>query len=120
MYRPHGRAKGAATGAAIAIILALGLTLAFLGVRKTTNDGMQLAAETSQPCMDHETKDRIRTLMLEGVDQALKTHTVNLFETWMKDSAAQPSRAARGMQQGISAYMRSRNSIMNWQPACVM
>ena len=80
----------------------------------------RILAEAAQPCMDQGTTDRVRALMLKGADQALENHFIHLFEVWMKDyRAKQPNRAA-GMQQGISAYMRSRNSLLNWQPPCLL
>jgi hypothetical protein len=104
--------------AALAIMLALIMALVGLIVRQTT-DVQQLAAESAQQCMDIETRDHIRQLMNEGLDQAFRTHLVELFDVWMKDRAAEPIRAQRGMNAGISAYARSRKSAMTWQPACV-
>ena len=91
---------------------------AAFGVRKVV-DGSTLA-EAAQPCMDQGTMERVRALMLKGADQALENHFIQLFEVWMRDyRATQPNRAA-GMQQGVSAYMRSRNSVLNWQPPCLL
>jgi hypothetical protein len=104
-------------GFTLAIFLALLLAMLGLIARRTTGD---VTAEASQSCMDVATRDHIRQLMNEGLDQAFRTHLIELFDVWMKDRHAEPVRARRGMNAGISAYARSRKSAMTWQPSCVM
>jgi len=78
------------------------------------------AAERAQPCLDAGTRDHIRNLMQLGADAALQNHLIRLFEIRMKDSAGSPQRAAKGLQQGVTAYLHTRAAIMAWQPACVL
>lgn len=75
-------------------------------------------AEAPPPpiCMDADTRERTRTLMFQGIEDGLKRHTSGVFDVWIKDPKEQPERAARGMHIGISAYVRSRASLLNWSP----
>jgi hypothetical protein len=67
-------------------------------------------------CVDSEMREKVRTLLLAGLEQALRDHTAQTFDTWMKDKNEQPKRAILGMQLAISAYMRSRAAAQNWNP----
>jgi len=65
---------------------------------------------------DTETRENLRALMLEAIDQSFKEHIVRLHETWMKDDTSQPDRALKGVHQGVRAYVGGRRSAMNWNP----
>jgi len=67
-------------------------------------------------CMDPEMRERARTLMLQGIDDALKRHTGRVFSNWMKDDTQQPARAKAGMQHGVKAYVGSRQEAERWDP----
>lgn len=101
----------------VIVVVLLALALAGPLAWRMSDD---LTAESSQPCMDIETRDHIRHLMIEGLDQAFRAHLVGLFDVWMKDGATEPVRAQRGMKAGVSAYARSRASAMRWQPPCTL
>jgi hypothetical protein len=75
--------------------------------------------EPPEPCMDDESRERVRNLILDGIDTALKNQVQKVFEIWMKDPADQPRRAKIGMHEGIDAYVRSRAQALKWSPpAC--
>jgi hypothetical protein len=78
----------------------------------------QLAAETTTPpCIDPENRERVRAIMLEALDEALKEHTKRLFDVWQKDpNSNQPRRAINGMQATIRAHVNSRTAALNWNP----
>ena len=63
-----------------------------------------------------EDREYIRTLTLQGIDQALRDHVAHLFEIWVRDPAAAPMRASAGMQIALGAYHRSRDNTLNWNP----
>jgi hypothetical protein len=69
-------------------------------------------------CMDDETREQVRKMMLHGLNDALENHLEALWATWMRDHTQQPERAARGMRLGIDAYLRSRNAALKWNPQC--
>jgi hypothetical protein len=70
-------------------------------------------------CIDSEMREKVRGLLLAGLEQALKDHTAQTFDTWMQDKNEQPKRAILGMQMAISAFVRSRAAAQNWNPpAC--
>ena len=76
----------------------------------------QIAVAT---CLNADARERARGLILEGIDAALKQHTVTVFESWLKDPSEQPARAIRGLRNGISAYARARAAALNWHfPLC--
>src|SRR5262245_38449307 len=54
-----------------------------------------------QPCMDPATREKIRNIMYEAIDDALKEHIMKMYDVWMKDDRGQPGRAATGVRQGI-------------------
>jgi hypothetical protein len=82
------------------------------------NIGFEMASAESTPvlCVDAETRERIRTVMSEALDVALKNHIVHMFEVWMKDDRGQPERARNGVVQGISAYSKASKSVTAWSP----
>ena len=73
-------------------------------------------AQVSLACMDSRTQEQVRTVVLEGIDQALLNQTVRVFDIWMKDPSEQPKRALTGMDVAISAYVRSRANASKWAP----
>lgn len=80
-----------------------------------------LASAESQPvempaCLDEQTREQIRTVMLEALDSALKSHVEHVFEVWLRDDRGQPGRARTGVAQGIKAYLGARKSAVEWAP----
>lgn len=73
-------------------------------------------SEVREPCMDEKMREKVRAIMLDGIDLALKDHTKHIYEVWMKDAADQPRRAATGMNMGVSAYVRARTTALAWSP----
>ena len=74
-------------------------------------------SEPPMACLDEAvSRDKIRSLMLEAIDEALKDHTKHMFEVWLKDPNHQPERAISGMRQGITAYAGSRAAALRFDP----
>lgn len=67
-------------------------------------------------CLDSEAREHVRTILLAGLDESLKQHIMQTFDTWMKDPSEQPKRAISGMQIAISAHVRSRAAAKSWSP----
>jgi len=76
----------------------------------------QAATQSPVLCMSSETREKSRELMLAGIDRALESHTVHMFDGWMKDPSAQPKRANTGMHNAVSAYIGVRDNIARWNP----
>ncbi len=79
------------------------------------------AAPQPEKCMDEATREKVRAIMLDGIDAALKDRVMHLFEVWMRDAAdrTQPQRAVTGAKQAVAAYVGSRKSALEWSPpAC--
>jgi len=72
--------------------------------------------DTTIVCVPVAERERIREVVLDGIDQALKNHVLKLFDIWMKDESNQPKRAIEGMAIGISAHVRARANAQNWNP----
>ena len=77
-------------------------------------------AQGAEPvCIDAETREQARVLMLAGIDQALREHALKMFNVWMKDPAKQPQRANAGMRSALVAYSGARAAAQRWTPpAC--
>jgi hypothetical protein len=116
---------------AITVIIALVILLALAAIGFFTGNwnedegarpGYGLAsAEThpEKPCMDEATRERIRGIMVEALDDALKNQTIHLFEIWLKDERGQPDRARTGVRQALRAYLGARRAVTEWMPpAC--
>lgn len=67
-------------------------------------------------CMNEMTREKVRTIALAAVDQALKNQVTHLWEVWMKDPKGQPKRAQDGMRIAINAYVRSYGDAQAWLP----
>ncbi len=81
----------------------------------------QAQAETSSQsepigCMNAETRERIRSIMYDAIDDALHDHIKSLFGVWMKDERGQPSRAGVGARQGVRANLFARKGANDWSP----
>jgi hypothetical protein len=101
----------------LALVLIVGLAVA--GVILFVAFPSKGAAAEPAPCMNPEMREQVRTLMLAGIDEALKRHARRMFDVWMKDPSDQPRRASAGVNTAISAYVRSRASAQRWNPpAC--
>jgi len=74
------------------------------------------SSEPQGTCVDAKTRDRIRELSLNAIDQALHAHVVHLYDIWLKDYSPEPKRAMVGMANGINAYQRARANALAWNP----
>ena len=54
---------------------------------------------------------RLIELDRQAIERAYVAYVQSLFSVWMKDSAGQPERAARGVQQARRAYVGSIRAI---------
>jgi hypothetical protein len=79
-----------------------------------------LVAADTQPqsagpvCADEETKAKLKTLMQEGLDDAMRMQMEHLFANWTRDQTQQPSRARTGLDQAVAAYVHTNNQIKTW------
>jgi hypothetical protein len=82
------------------------------------NVGFDLASaeSTAVICTDPTTREKVREVMTDALDTALKNHVVHMFEVWMKDDRGQPERARTGVTNGVAAYLRASKSVATWAP----
>jgi hypothetical protein len=66
--------------------------------------------------IDPQTRERIRGIVLDAIDAALKERVMHVYDVWMRDDTDQPARATVGLRQAIDAYLRSRASTLKWDP----
>jgi hypothetical protein len=71
-------------------------------------------------CAEPEMAEQVRGVLTAGLDDALHDHVKQMFSVWMKDETGQPERAARGVRQAVSAYIRARDKLATWQPVPCM
>jgi hypothetical protein len=98
---------------AIVIVVLCSIVLAVVGllIEKAESSPMQ-----QQPCMDATERERVRDLVLAGIDRGLQNQIQQLFEIWMRDASAQPQRAMVGTLNAFSAHVRARRQAVAWDP----
>lgn len=107
------------------IVLAILFALALLGYftgnweeDESLRPGYGLASAETRPelCMDDDTRERVRRLMFEALDNSLRTKVEDLFAVWLRDSTDQPRRAQKGMDNALRAYVGARAAAMKFNP----
>ena len=78
--------------------------------------GMASAESRPELCMDGDTRERVRKLMIEALDDGLKQKIEDLFAVWLRDTTGQPARASNGMRTALRAYVDARASAMKFNP----
>jgi hypothetical protein len=61
-------------------------------------------------------EERLKTVLNQALDEALRIHVVNLFSVWMKDDTGQPARARVGIEKAVYAWQHARKAIDGWEP----
>jgi len=106
----------------LAIVIFLLVALAAVGffVREdeepATVFGLASAETRPELCMDDETRERVRKLMLEALDTAFRERIEKLYEVWLSDATDQPRRAAKGADAAMRAYYHARGAAMKFSP----
>jgi hypothetical protein len=109
----------------LAIVLAMLFALALFGYftgnweeDDTARPGYGLASAETRPelCMDADTRERVRKLMIEALDNSLREKIESLFAVWLRDSTDQPRRAQTGMNSALRAYVGARAAAMKFDP----
>jgi len=67
-------------------------------------------------CADPDVSARIRTLMLDALDEALKERVQQTFSIWLRDETGQPDRARTGIRQALAAYILAIEGVHRWHP----
>jgi hypothetical protein len=73
-------------------------------------------SEAQTPCMDETERERIREIVLRGIDKGLEEQITHLFEVWIKDPGEQPKRAMVGTANAWNAHFRARKQAIAWDP----
>jgi len=112
----------------MSVVLNVILALALIGhdyweivPQEGTFPSFRLASAENKPelCMDEQTREQVRSVMLDALDAALKEHITHLYEVWLKDDSGQPLRAKTGTERGVRAYLSARKGALDWSPpAC--
>ena len=74
------------------------------------------SAQVKVDCADEETREKIRGLILTGIDHALIAQVVKLFDVWMREIENPPRRAITGADAAVNAYLRARARALKWNP----
>jgi hypothetical protein len=67
-------------------------------------------------CIDAITRERVRDILLTGLDEALKDQVKNLMAVWLRDERGQPGRASVGLHNAAIAYDHAREAALVWAP----
>jgi hypothetical protein len=100
----------------LTIIIALVILFAIAAFGYFSGGWSEADAKVQVDCMDPTERERIRDLVLRGIDDGLKEQIQHLFETWMKDISDQPRRAMVGTNNAINAHIRARKQSVEWDP----
>jgi hypothetical protein len=95
---------------AVAIVVLLSL------IANSVWGAARSAPVVTEQCMDDEQRERVRGIVLQGIEAGLKDQVKHVYEIWMKDDSEQPKRAIAGMHIGIRAYVHSRAQALKWSP----
>lgn len=107
--------------AVLAVLLAIAAYGYFTGAWESDDNNAHifgLASAETKPelCMDDESRERVRKLMLEALDESLKQKIQDLFAVWLRDATGQPARASKGLDSALRAYMHAFNSAEAFNP----
>lgn len=71
-------------------------------------------------CVEPTERERVRDIVLRGVDDGLQRAMTHLFDVWQKDpNTEQPKRAQVGTTNAVNAHNRARKLALAWNPpAC--
>lgn len=67
-------------------------------------------------CIAPDLRDRVRAIMLQGLDEGLRKRVEILYEGWLRDPRDQPLRATQGMRTAIRAWSQARRVVEQWNP----
>ena len=56
-------------------------------------------------------EERLKIVLNQALDEALRIYVVNQFSVWMKDPTGQPERARTGVAKAIRAWADGRRAI---------
>jgi len=97
----------------VAIVVIIIILLACVGY---LSGRWEAEAKVQVDCMDPTERERIRDLVLKGIDQGLEGQIQLLFEVWVKDLNDQPRRAMVGTNNAVNAHVRARKQAIEWNP----
>jgi hypothetical protein len=60
-------------------------------------------------------EERLKVVLYQALDEALRLYVVNQFSVWMKDPTDQPERAADGVHKAVRAWTDARKAIDEWE-----
>jgi hypothetical protein len=118
----------------LAISITVAVLLALLIISRVVGEGAQAQPSPreqskSMPewtpitdadmCVDEDERERVRTLLSQALDEALKHQIERLFEIWVRDFKVYKeglAPARQGARNAIIAYSRSRASLEKWNP----
>jgi hypothetical protein len=78
--------------------------------------GVAIAQKVDIPCIHHNEREHVQSIMRAALDESMKTQIMHLFESWLKDPTAQPERAIKGMSLLLRSYNNARDSVDRWNP----
>jgi hypothetical protein len=67
-------------------------------------------------CIDELTRERVRDIILNSLDEALSDQVKNLMGVWLRDERGQPGRASVGLHNAARAFDHARKAALEWAP----
>lgn len=102
---------------------ALAAILACLMIPASSQYQLESAIHEAIPCGDEATERKLREILQEALDNALREHIERTFDVLMRnyasgtdsDEARARENAARGVRGGVNAYIQSQKSLARWR-----
>ena len=99
------------------IVLVMLLLVAIINARAETRKIYKPGDRVT--CLGPLTRDRLKAMAVEVLDDAFKSHMMDLFKTMMRDPTDQPRRLQDGTNKAIFAYLGVKDLLAAFNPpAC--
>ena len=59
-------------------------------------------------------EERLKIVLNQALDEALRLYVVNNFSVWMRDPTGQPERARKGVMGAVQAWQQTTKAIDDW------
>jgi hypothetical protein len=112
------RQRVSVTAIIILVILFLLAVFAYFAGQEADAQALPNPPGQHQPgfCIDEITRERVRDILLTGLDESFKDQVKSLMSVWLRDERGQPGRASVGLHNAARAFDHARKAALEWSP----